>query len=244
VAYGEQNVNIRLAPDGHRLSNRANLLLRYELSPYLYRLAHRAHRFGAPVFPPLVYHFQDDPNVRRMGNVKLVGDGLLFGVVATFGQTDRRVYLPRGRWVDYHSLHWHDSTGTEIAPVPLYRERHGEPRVFTIPLFARAGAIIPQMYVDEKTRTISGRRDVNPATLSVEARQRETTLANDLSVMVVAGTAPTSFTLYEDDGITLDYLKGTSAKPGSPSKPKGIRSASPLIKLRVDFTTQTLHGPV
>jgi Domain of unknown function (DUF5110) len=26
--------------------------------------------------------------------------------------------------------------------------------------------------------------------------------------MVVAGTAPTSFTLYEDDGITLDYLKG------------------------------------
>jgi alpha-glucosidase (family GH31 glycosyl hydrolase) len=144
VAYGEQNVNIRLAPDGHRLSNRANLLLRYELSPYLYRLAHRAHRFGAPVFPPLVYHFLDDPNVRRMGNVKLVGDGLLFGVVATFGQTDRRVYLPRGRWVDYHSLHWHDSTGTEIAPVPLYRERHGEPRVFTIPLFARAGAIIPQ----------------------------------------------------------------------------------------------------
>jgi alpha-glucosidase len=64
------------------------------------------------------------------------------------------------------------------------------------------------MYVDEKTRTISGRRDVNPATLSDEGRQRETTLANELSVIVVAGTAPTSFTLYEDDGITLGYLKG------------------------------------
>ncbi|MGH7230644.1 MAG: DUF5110 domain-containing protein, partial [Nitrospiraceae bacterium] len=143
-----------------------------------------------------------------IGNVKLIGDALLFGVVATFGQTDRRVYLPRGRWVDYHSRQWYDSAGQETPAMPVYRERLGQQGIFTIPLFARAGAIIPQMYVDEKTRTVSGRRDVNPATLSNDERQRETTLTNELRVKIFAGTDPTSFTLYEDDGITLDYLKG------------------------------------
>jgi alpha-glucosidase len=209
-AYGEENGNIRLAPDqrGHRPSNRANLLLRYEMSPYLYSLAHRAHRFGEPVFPPLVYHFQDDPNVRRMGNMKLIGDSLLFGVVATFGQTDRRVYLPRGRWVDYHSLQWHDSTGTEIGPVPLYRERDGQQEIFTVPLYARAGAIIPELYVDDKTMNALGRRDVDLSALSEEERQQEQILASELRVKIFASTVPTSFTLYEDDGITLDYLHG------------------------------------
>ena len=64
------------------------------------------------------------------------------------------------------------------------------------------------MYVDEKTRTVSGRRDVNPATLSNEERQKETILSSELRVKVFAGHDPTSFALYEDDGITLDYLKG------------------------------------
>jgi alpha-glucosidase len=209
-AFGEENGNIHIAPDhrGHKPSNRANLLLRYELAPYLYSLAHRAHRFGEPVFPPLVYHFQDDPNVPGIGNVKLIGDALLLGIVATFGQTDRRVYLPRGRWVDYHSGRWYDSVGGEISGVALYRERLHQPSIFTVPLFARAGAIIPQMYVDEKTRTISGRRDIDRATLSDEGRQRENILTNELRLKIFASTDESSFTLYEDDGMTLDYLNG------------------------------------
>jgi alpha-glucosidase len=160
------------------------------------------------VFPPLVYHYQDDPNVRGLGNVKLIGDALLFGVVATFGQTERRVYLPRGRWVDYHSGQWYDSVGGEISAVPLYRQRLQQPGIFTIPLFARAGAIIPQMYVDEKTRTITGRRDIDLATLADEARQRENILTNELRLKIFASTDETSFTFYEDDGMTLDYLNG------------------------------------
>jgi alpha-glucosidase (family GH31 glycosyl hydrolase) len=209
-AYGEGNNNIRITPDhgGHLESNRANLRLRYELTPYVYSLAHRAQIFGEPIFPPLVYHFQDDPNVRRMGNIKMIGDALLFGVVAGYGQTDRRVYLPRGRWVDYHSRAWYQSAGQETPAVPVYRDRHGQQALFTIPLFARAGAIIPQMYVDENTRNVSGRRDVNLTTFSEEERQKETMLTTELRVKVFAGSDPTSFTLYEDDGITLDYRNG------------------------------------
>jgi alpha-glucosidase len=209
-AYGETNENIRIGPDqrGHRESNRANVVLRYELTPYLYSLSHRARESGEPVFPPLVYHFQIDKNVRKMGNVKMIGDSLLFGVVAAYGQTERQVYLPSGRWTDYHSLEWYNSTGQETPALPLYRQRLGQPGLFTIPLFARAGAIMPVMYVDEKTRNVYGRRNVNPEGLSEEDRRRETIVPNELRAKIFAGEKPTSFTLYEDDGTTLDYLKG------------------------------------
>ena len=43
------------APDriGDVASNRENLRLRYRLIPYLYSLAHRAHRYGDALVPPL-----------------------------------------------------------------------------------------------------------------------------------------------------------------------------------------------
>ena len=55
------------APDriGDLASNRHNARLRYELVPYLYSLAHRAHRFGEPVMPPLedlAIHREMDPS--------------------------------------------------------------------------------------------------------------------------------------------------------------------------------------
>ncbi len=209
-AYDESRGNLHFAPDqrGHRESNRANLLQRYELTPYVYALAYRAHLFGEPIFPPLVYQFQDDPNARRIGNVKLIGDSLLFGVVAGFGQTDRKVYLPKGRWVNYHSHEWFDSNGEETPEIPVYRDLRGKQGLFTLPLFARAGAIIPQMYVDDKTRNLLGKRDVDLAALSEEERQVEITRTTELRVKVFAANPLTSFTLYEDDGLTVAYRKG------------------------------------
>src|SRR5690606_19213900 len=56
---------------GDVASNLANVRLRYQLTPYLYTLAHRAWRDGEAVFAPLVYHYQDDPNVRAMGSQKM-----------------------------------------------------------------------------------------------------------------------------------------------------------------------------
>jgi alpha-glucosidase len=222
-AYGEGESNLRTIPNqrGDRDSNRANVLLRYELAPYLYSLAHRAHRFGEPMFPPLAFHFQSDPNVRGNGNVKMIGDTLLFGVVARHGETDRRVYLPPGRWVDYHSLDWYDSAGSETPLLPVYRDRLGQSGLFTLPLFARAGAIIPVMYVDDKTRNVSGRRAVDPNALSPEQRERESILAQELRVRVFAGDSPSAFTLFEDDGVTIDYLAGRVRETRLEQQPAG-----------------------
>ena len=66
-------------------SNLANLRQRYELIPYYYSLAHQAHATGAPLMPPPVFYYQNDPNLRGMGNQKMIGRDLVVGVVAGYG---------------------------------------------------------------------------------------------------------------------------------------------------------------
>ena len=62
-------------------------------------------------------------------------------------------------------------------------------------MFARAGAIIPRMYVDDQTLNIMGKR-------------ADGSVRDELIVGVYAGAPPSSFTLYEDDGETIAYQSG------------------------------------
>jgi alpha-glucosidase len=181
------------APDriGDKASNLANLRLRYELSPYLYSLAHQAYRDGDPVFPPPVYYYQDDPALRRMGSEKMLGRDLLVATVADRNaprQID--VYLPAGDWIDYHGNRSLRSTGQLVGAEPLYRDG-----LFRLPLYARSGAIIPKMYVDGKTLNVVGKRS-------------DGSVRNELIVRVYPAAAASSFTLYEDDGATIAYQTG------------------------------------
>ncbi|OGO15863.1 MAG: hypothetical protein A2Z14_10735, partial [Chloroflexi bacterium RBG_16_48_8] len=180
------------APDriGDLDSNLQNVRLRYALSPYLYSLAHRAYLFAEPVYPPLVYYYQDDPEVREMGGEKLIGRDLLVGVVANEGEMERDVYLPEGLWVDFHTGEWIESTGEWFGPFLEYPGGN-----FTLPIFARAGGIIPMMYVDEQTMNVMGKR-------------LDGTTRDELIVRVFADNAASSFTLYEDDGVSIAYQDG------------------------------------
>lgn len=183
---------------GHRPSNRANLLLRYELFPYVYSLAHRAWREGEPIFPPLVYHFQEDEHLRTIGNTKMIGPWLLYGVAVGFAQTERRLYLPKGRWVNYHTGEWLVSRGEETPALPLYlpgRKGSGDETALTLPLFVRGGALIPIMATDDRTLDIAGMRS-------------DGTRDATLRVQVFPDSSPTSFTLFEDDGETIAYQGG------------------------------------
>ncbi|MBM9594212.1 TIM-barrel domain-containing protein [Roseitranquillus sediminis] len=164
---------------GDVASNLANIRQRYELIPYYYSLAYRAHLHGEPVVPPVVFHFPDDPAVRRMGHEKMIGDDLLVAVIARHGEYERDVYLPEGRWVNFHSNEWHD--GGMVPDVPAYRDG-----LFLLPVFARAGAILPMMHVGEAPQDAFGASD-------------------ELVLRVYAGAEPSAFTLYEDDGRSLRY---------------------------------------
>lgn len=173
---------------GDAASNLANIRQRYELTPYYYSLAHRAYREGEPLIPPLVYYYQDDRTVRRMGHQKMIGPSLMVAVVARHGEYQRDVYLPRGKWVHYHSREWVTSTGQWLRDVPVYRDG-----LFRLPVLARAGAILPQMLVDENTKDVFGHRKTGSGP------------RDELVVMVFADAEESSFVLHEDDGSTLEY---------------------------------------
>jgi alpha-glucosidase len=176
---------------GSKESNLANLRQRYELIPYYYSLAYEAWLRGRPLVPPLVFYYQNDPHVRRMGHEKLIGRDLLVAIVARHGEYQRDVYLPAGTWINYHTREWHSSNGQSISQVPVYRNG-----LFRLPVFARAGAILPLMHVDQETKDAFGHR-----TDSLPPR-------NDLIVKVFPDRHQTSFILYEDDGRTLAYTDG------------------------------------
>jgi len=184
--------NMKTAPSqiGWVDSNRDNLRLRYRLAPYYYSLAHRAHLFGEPIVTAPVFYYQGDSNLRSMGNEKLIGRDLLFGVIAGYGQKDRDMYLPKGDWFNFYSGQRTSSQGQNISQVSAFPDGK-----FKLPLFARAGAILPMARVDDATWNVLGKRS--------DARS-----PNDLIVRVYPLETPTSFTLYEDDGKTQGYQKG------------------------------------
>ena len=171
--------------------NLANVQRRYELSPYTYSLAYRAWLAGEPVVPPLVYYYQSDSKVRTIGHEKMLGRDFLVGIVAAQGEFRRDVYLPAGDWVYFDSNEWFHSSGQSFTRIPEYRGYN----IFRLPLFARAGALVPSMYVDHQTGNALGFR-------------RGGSTHKELIVRAYASSAATSFTLYEDDGQSKDYTAG------------------------------------
>lgn len=187
-------------------SNLFNVRLRYELSPYLYTLAHRAYLYGEPVFPPLVYYYQDDPNVRTIGGQKMIGRDLMMATVTDYGVEEIDVYLPAGGWFDYHTHDYYASEG-EWVTVPTVSAEG----IFRVPLFVAANSAIPIMHVDDQTLNTLG--------------QRLDGTTNDDLLMRVFTTGGSGFgTFVEDDGTTLMYrysggwqITGTALHTGEDS---------------------------
>ena len=108
--------------------------LRYRLMPYIYTAFVRATETGEPVQRPLVLDFQEDPFVVDVDDEYLFGPDLLVAPVYEPGVTTRSVYLPGGHWYDWHTGVVHAGGQSITVDTPLER----------IPLFVRAGAVVPQ----------------------------------------------------------------------------------------------------
>jgi alpha-glucosidase/alpha-D-xyloside xylohydrolase len=129
-----------------------------------------------PVMRALWLHYSDDPVAIARDDEYLWGRDLLVAPVVEKGATSRRVYLPRGHWFDF----W---TGERIQGG---REISREVDLETIPLYVRAGSILPLGPVKQYT----GEKVDQP-----------------LSISIYPG-ADASFLLYEDDGSSFNYRKG------------------------------------
>jgi alpha-D-xyloside xylohydrolase len=124
--------------------------LRYQLIPYLYSLAHEAHRTGLPLMRPLVLEYQDDPAVYAVDSQYLLGPALLVTPILEQGALSRRIYLPRGTWYNF----WTDTPyeGGRWLTIPTMLE--------SLPLFVKAGTILPlgpvEQYVGERAAEHGG----------------------------------------------------------------------------------------
>lgn len=119
-------------PEAERMAQKA-VRMRYELLPYLYSEFRQACETGLPVMRPLILDFQDDPNVYGINDQFMFGREIMAAPVTRPGDRKRMVYLPQGRWYDFHTKARLEGGRYIIADAPLDR----------IPLFVREGAIIP-----------------------------------------------------------------------------------------------------
>ena len=122
---------------------RKYLELRYRLMPYLQTALRETHDTGLPLMRALWLHYPDDPIASARGDQFLWGRDLLVAPVVERGAKERRVYLPRGPWIDF----WTEERiegGREITRAVDLE---------TTPLYIRGGAVLPigpvKQYVQE-----------------------------------------------------------------------------------------------
>jgi alpha-D-xyloside xylohydrolase len=164
--YGQQVENILREYDE----------LRYRLLPYIYSAAWGVTNNGETLMRSLPLEFSSDKSAREISDQFMFGHTLLINPVITEGAKERSLYLPAGQdWIDF----W---TGNRLrggqrinAEAPLNR----------IPIYARAGSIIP----------------FGPPMESTSAKP------DPIELRIYAG-ANADFTLYEDEGDNYDYERG------------------------------------
>jgi alpha-glucosidase len=163
---------------------RAAIRFRYRLVPYLYTLFQRAHALGEPILRPLFYEFEHDSRTFVDSDDFMFGPYLLVANVLEQGARERRVYLPdsEGGWYDYYTGRHLEGGQEVVVPAPLDR----------IPLFARAGAILPM-------------------TASEDFSRLHDEPSRQLRVFPAPHDSREAFMLYEDDGIGLSYRDGNYA---------------------------------
>ena len=183
------NTNASIPPDDRRniLESAMNDLtiepvakkyaeLRYRLMPYTYTLAWEARHSGLPLMRALWLHYPDDERVRDLGDQFLWGRDLLIAPVFTKGAASRDVYLPKGDWYDWWTRTRMSGGRSVTRAVDLD----------TMPIYVRAGAIIP----------------LDPV------RQYTSQPVTEPTMLLVFPGTDGRYTLYEDDGISQEYLRG------------------------------------
>jgi alpha-glucosidase len=154
---------------------------RYQIMPYIYSLFYEASQTGMPVQRTLAINYPHDPKIYdgHYHNQYLFGPYFL--VAPTESNKDFvKVYLPEGDW--YYLYNGKKFTGNAeiIIECPVHK----------LPVFVKAGAIIPMEAAKSHTGEISG----------------------TLRIHIYKDVANNAFTFYQDDGVSFDYQQQHHAK--------------------------------
>lgn len=156
---------------------RKYLNLRYQLLPYIYSQAAAVTFRNSTLMRPLVMDFSDDQGALSQKYEYMFGPSFLVAPVLDAGVSKWNVYLPQSEagWFDFWTGNHVNGGQTVSADAPLT----------TIPLFVKAGSIVPMGKQIEYT----GQK-------------------NDAIEFRIYGGANADFDLYEDEGTNYNYEQG------------------------------------
>ena len=155
---------------------RKMLNLRYRLLPYIYSEAWQVTKKGSTIMRPLVMDFNGDTAAVNRQFQYMFGKSILVAPVTESSKTEWNVYLPKAAgWFDFWTGKLFKGGQKVKTDAPLDR----------IPLFVKAGSIIPMGKIIQST-----------------AEKSDT-----LEIRIYKG-ANGEFTLYEDEGDNYNYEKG------------------------------------
>ena len=157
------------------LTNYINM--RYKLLPYIYSLSAMTSKNDYNPMRLLAYDFAYDKNILDSKDQFMYGPSLMVCPVLHEGKRTREVYLPKGqKWIDYWTNRVYDGGSNITTEAPIEK----------IPLFVRAGSIIPSY------NQVYGNDIKHDAAIRID---------------IYAG-ANGKFDYYEDDGTSMDYKQG------------------------------------
>jgi alpha-D-xyloside xylohydrolase len=171
-------------------------MLHSALVPYFAAYAAEAHRTGMPILRHLALMYPEDLRSATAEYEYLLGDSLLVAPVIEPGSVTRKLYLPRGQWVNYWTGERYQGGADVTVPAPLEQ----------IPILVRAGAILP-FKPDAETASLHW---TDPNLLS-----------GSLVWKLYPGPAGSSATISLPDGTTATFIttapslqvNGTSPQP-------------------------------
>ncbi|MFT8359145.1 TIM-barrel domain-containing protein [Bifidobacterium aquikefiri] len=164
------------------------LRLRQRLLPYLYSMNRRAAYDNLPLVEPMYWNYPEQGQAYQVPNESMFGSELL--VVPITKPTDKHAHrgevdawLPQGEWFDFFDGRHYQSLPEAGRRMQIWRD------ILHMPVFAKAGAIVPMQNID-----------------SHEERINSTENPKNMDVVVFPG-ADGHFSLWEDDGATQDRVQ-------------------------------------
>ncbi len=155
--------------------------LRYRLLPYIYTVTEETARTGIPLMRPVFLEYPHAEEFYGDDHDFLFGPDLFVAPVVTESTDAQGVFLPPGEWYDFWTVEKH----TNKDQINLH------PRIDEVPLYVRAGAIVPMQPLVQYT----GEKPNGPLELRLY-------LPSSASADECGGS------LYQDDGHTFAYQRG------------------------------------
>jgi oligosaccharide 4-alpha-D-glucosyltransferase len=119
--------------------------LRYAMLPYNYTMAYKNTITGRPLVMPVNYYDLKNEALANVNDEYLWGAQILVAPVIVKGETTKKVLFPAGEWIGFNDYRSYTTSAEVKAPID------------SLPMFVRAGSIIPMAGPYTNTSQYDGR---------------------------------------------------------------------------------------